>query len=71
MELIVGGNFKCPEGHTAKIVWLSEDKTVVAVTCPHEHLKSIVKVNLKPGQSARDREKREIYVKNMVFIIRT
>ena len=57
MELIVGGNFKCPEGHTAKIVWLSEDKTAVAVECPHKHLKS-----------ARAREK-EIYVKNMVFVI--
>jgi len=74
MELKVGGSFKCPEGHKAKIVWISEDKKVVAARCPREHLKKVVKVigQTKPALSYRDqpREERKIYVKNMVFLIR-
>jgi len=44
MELKVGDIFECPEGHEAKIVWISEDKKVVAVRCPHEHFSKVVKV---------------------------
>ena len=61
MELKVGDSFKCPEGHKAKIVWISEDKKVVAVKCPQKHLKKVVKVSGK---------ERKIYVRNMVFLIK-
>jgi hypothetical protein len=72
MELKVGGIFECPEGHKAKIVWISEDKKVVAVECPQEHLRKIVNVNIEPAPLYRNqpREKKEIYLKNMVFIIK-
>lgn len=72
MELKVGDIFECPEGHNAKIVWVSEDKKVVAVECPQEHLRKVVNMNIEPALSYRNqpREKREIYVKNMVFLIR-
>ncbi|MFB0504099.1 MAG: hypothetical protein ACETWE_09715 [Candidatus Bathyarchaeia archaeon] len=63
MELKVGEIFECPEGHEATIVWISEDKKVVAVRCPQKHLRKVVKV-----ASARAKV-REIYVKNMVFLI--
>ena len=75
MELNVGGIFECPKGHTGKIVWLSEDKKVVAVACSHEHVRKTVNANLEPGERysvrGQPREKREIYVKNTVFIIQT
>ena len=68
----VGDIFECPEGHKAKIVWISEDKKVVAVECPQEHLRKVVNVNIEPAPSYRNqpREKRKIYVKNMVFLIK-
>jgi len=74
MELKVGDIFECPERHKAKIVWISEDKKVVAVRCPHEHLRKVVKVvsHTKPNLSYRDqpREERKIYAKNVVFLIK-
>ena len=41
-------------GHMARIVWISEDKTVIAVKCPRKHLGKVVK-------------NRKIYDKNVVF----
>ena len=74
MELKVGDIFECPEGHEAKIVWISEDKKVVAVRCPHEHLSKVVKVvgHTKFALTYRNqpREERKIYAKNMVFLIK-
>lgn len=74
MELKVGDSFKCPEGHKAKIVWISEDKKVIAVRCPQKHLSKVVKVadHTKPALSYRHppRKEREIYSKNMVFLIK-
>ena len=74
MELKVGETFECPEGHNARIVWISEDKKVVAVKCPQEHLKKVVKVadHTKPDLSYRHRPRKErkIYVRNMVFLLR-
>jgi len=77
MELKVGDNFKCPEGHEAKILWISEDNKVVAVRCSHEHLKKVVKVSDYTGRGRhalrywhRTSKKREIYAKNMVFLIK-
>jgi len=72
MELKVGGIFKCPEGHNATIVWISEDKKVIAVRCSQKHLKKVVKVadNTKPAMSGHyPRKERKIYVENMVFLI--
>jgi len=57
MEFKVGDIHKCPEGHIARVVWISEDKKVVAVKCPRKHLSKVVK-------------NREIYHKNVVFLIR-
>ena len=74
MELKVGEIFECPEGHNARIVWISEDKKVVAVRCPQKHLKKVVKVadHAKPALSYRHRPRKErkIYVRNMVFLLR-
>jgi len=72
MELKVGDIYKCPEGHSAKIVWISEDKKVVAVKCPQEHLSKVVKV-VSHSEFAltyrnHPREERKIYAKNMVFL---
>jgi len=44
MELKVGDIFKCPEGHNAKIVWIRDDKKVIAVKCPRRHLNKVEKV---------------------------
>ena len=74
MELNVGDIFECTEGHEAKIVWISEDKKIVAVRCPQEHLSKVVKAvgHTEPALSYRNqpREERKIYVKNMVFLIK-
>jgi len=74
VELKVGGIFECTEGHKAKIVWISEDKRVVAVKCPQEHLRKVVKAvgHIEPALSYRSqpREERKVYIKNMVFLIK-
>lgn len=57
MELKVGDEYKCPEGHSAKIVWIREDKKIIAVKCSSKHLNKVVK-------------KKEIYQDNVVFLIR-
>ena len=57
MVFNVGDSHKCPEGHTARIVWINEDKTAIAVKCPRKHLRKVVK-------------NRKIYDKNVVFLIR-
>jgi hypothetical protein len=73
MELKVGGIFECPEGHEAKIVWISEDKKVMAVECPQQHLRKVVNVHKEPALSYRNqpREQKKMYVRNMVFLIKT
>ena len=72
MELKVGGVFQCPEGHEAKIVWISGDKKVVAVECPQKHLRKVVNENIESALSYKNqpRKKREIYVNNMIFLIK-
>jgi hypothetical protein len=73
MELKVGDIFKCPEGHEARIVWIREDKKIVAVRCPQEHLSKVVKAvgHTNPTLSYRNqlRTEKKIYVRNMVFLI--
>jgi hypothetical protein len=72
--LNIGDTFKCPEGHKAKIVWISGDKKAVAVRCPQRHLKKVVKVSdyTRPDlrYSHHPSKEREIYVENMVFLIK-
>jgi hypothetical protein len=74
MELKIGDIYKCPEGHKAKIVWISEDKKVIAVRCPQKHFDKVAKVAdyTKPTLSYNHHATKEekIYVKNMVFLIR-
>ncbi|MDQ1278847.1 MAG: hypothetical protein QG670_107 [Thermoproteota archaeon] len=74
MELNVGDSFECPEGHNARIVWLSEDKKVVAVRCSHEHLSKVLKVvkhpESTPSYRNQSREERKIFLKNLVFVIK-
>jgi hypothetical protein len=74
LDLKVGDVYKCPEGHNAHIVWISENGKVIAVKCPHEHLNKIAKVadHTKPGRSYRSypAKERKIYAKDMVFLIR-
>jgi len=73
MELKVGDIFKCPEGYNAKIVWIREDKKVIAVRCPQKHFDKVAKVvdNTKPALSYRRHptKERTIYAENMVFLI--
>jgi len=74
MEFKVGDIYKCPEGHKAKIVWISEDKKLIAVKCAKRHFDKVAKVadHTKPALSYRRHptEERKIYVKDMVFLIR-
>jgi len=74
MEFKVGDGYKCPEGHSASIVWISEDKKIIAVKCPRKHLSKVEKVadDTKPALPYRRRntKERKIYVNNMVFLIR-
>ena len=60
MDLKVGDIYKCPEGHRASIVWISENEKVIAVKCSYEHFEKIEKVNNK---------ERKIYIKDVVFLI--
>jgi hypothetical protein len=60
MDFKVGDVYKCPEGHRASIVWISENENVIAVKCPYEHFEKIEKVNNK---------ERKIYNKDVVFLI--
>ncbi len=74
MELNVGDTSKCPEGHKATIVWISENKKVIAVKCPRKHLNKVEKIadHTKPTlpYGRRNTKERKIYVQNMVFLIR-
>lgn len=74
MELKIGDTYKCPEGHKATIVWISEDKKLIADRCPQRHFSKVVKVaghERSALSSRRHRTKeRKIYVENMVFLIR-
>jgi hypothetical protein len=74
MELKVGDIHKCPEGHTAKIVWINEDKKVIGVKCPHRHFSKVKKVpdHNKPSKSIRrfHTKEKKVFIRNMVFLIR-
>jgi hypothetical protein len=74
VELKVGDAYKCPEGHNAHIVWISENGKVIAVKCPYEHFNKIAKVadHTKSSLSYRKYpvKERKIYAKDMVFLIR-
>ena len=74
MGLKIGDAYKCPEGHKAQIVWISEDKKTIAVRCHHKHFDKVAKVatHTKPATSHRIHATKEekIYVENMVFLIR-
>ncbi|OYT49424.1 hypothetical protein B6U79_01820 [Candidatus Bathyarchaeota archaeon ex4484_231] len=74
MALNIGDTYECPEGHKAKIVWISEDKKVIAVKCPQRHFSKVVKVadHERPALSSRRyyTKKKRIYVRNLVFLIR-
>jgi len=73
MKLKVGDSFKCPEGHEATIVWIREDKKVVAVRCPQKHLGKVRKVADHTKHTLPHRHQpmteRQTYLKNMVFLI--
>jgi len=73
MELKVGDVYKCPEGHKASIVWISENEKVIAVKCPYEHFDKIAKVPIKTRHKQPYRnyltEERKIYAKDVVFLI--
>jgi hypothetical protein len=60
MDLKVGDFYKCPEGHNAKIVWISENGKVAGVKCPYEHFEKMEKVN---------NVERKIFHKDVVFLI--
>jgi len=74
MDLKVGDAYKCPEGHNAHVVWISENEKTIAVKCPHEHFVKIEKVAISTKSSLPYRkhatEERKIYTKDMVFLIR-
>jgi len=71
---MVGDFYKCPDDHKAKIVWISEDKKLIAVKCPQRHFSKVVKVtdHERPALSSRRHrtKEREVYVRDLVFLIR-
>jgi len=74
MDLKVEDIYKCPEGHKASIVWISENENTIAVRCPYEHFVKVEKVAIRTKSSSSYRnhatEEREIFTKDMVFLIR-
>jgi len=74
VDLKVGDVYKCPEGHIAYIVWISENEKVIAVKCPRDHLVKIEKVPVQTKYNSRytkhATEQREVYAKDIVFLIR-
>jgi hypothetical protein len=74
MDLKVGDVYKCPEGHNAHIVWISENKNTIAIKCPYEHFSKVEKVAIQTKSRLPYRnhatEEREIFTKDMVFLIR-
>jgi hypothetical protein len=73
MDLKVGDIYKCPDGHNAHIVWISENGKVIAVKCPYEHFVKVEKVAIRTKSSLSYRnhatEERKIFTKDMVFLI--
>ena len=57
IEFKVGDEYKCPEGHTGKIVWIHEGMNMIGVRCSKTH------VEYSTGKGKKK-------IKNMVFIIR-
>ena len=74
MELKVGDSYRCPKDHQARIVWISEDAKLIAVKCPQRHFSKVAKVanrSKSPMSARRFRTKeKEVFVRNMVFLIR-
>ncbi len=74
MDLKAGDVYECPEGHKARIVWISENESVIAVKCPYEHFSKVEKVAIQTKSSLPYRnhatEERKIFTKDMVFLIR-
>ena len=73
MELKVGDAYKCPEDHEAKIVWINEDKKIIAVRCLHKHLSKVAKVadhNNPMSIKHFHTKDKKIFVQNMVFLVR-
>ncbi len=74
MDLKVGDAHKCPEGHNAQIVWISENENAIAVKCPYNHFHKVVKVSIQTKSSLPYRnhatEERKIFTKDLVFLIR-
>ncbi len=74
MELKVGDKHKCPEDHEAKIVWISEDKKIIAVKCPKRHFSKTTKVadhSKPPISNTRPCTKeKKIFTKDMVFLLK-
>ena len=56
VKLKVGDIYKCPEGHEASIVWIKDDRRVIAVKCPQKHVSKV-------------KNRKKIYDKNWVFLI--
>ena len=75
MELKVGDACKCPDNHRAKIVWISEDKKLIGIKCHQNHLNKVVNVAYHGRSSISNRrfpaKEKEIYAKDMVFLVRT
>jgi len=74
VNLKVGDTYKCPEGHNARIVWISENEKVIAVKCPYEHFHKMVKVAIQSKSRLPHKnhaaEERKTFAKDMVFLIR-
>jgi len=73
MDLKVGDVYECPEGHKARIVWISENEKVIGVKCPYEHFDKIARVAVKTKHKLpygnHPTEERKIYAKDIVFLI--
>jgi hypothetical protein len=56
VDLKVGDEYECPEGHKGEIVWVHEDLQMIGVRCHKNH------VEYSQGKGKKK-------LKNMVFII--
>jgi hypothetical protein len=56
MVLKVGDTYKCPEGHTGKVVWVQSYMKMIGVRCSKKHAEYSI-------------GKGKVHKKNMVFLI--
>jgi hypothetical protein len=73
MDLKARDMYRCPEDHVGKIMWISEDRRIIAVRHPQRHFSKMMKVadhNKSMISRHFHTKEKKVFVKNMVFLIR-